>query len=713
MRYMKLLLSAAVVGALGMSAVAMRTQVTPPDKAELALRAAMETESVTGDLKAAIEQYRTIAATYARSNRAVAARALLRLAGCYEKLGREEAGKTYQQLLSEYADQTDVAAQARTRLAALTKATEVVASAPKFRRIEIPGKPRMNSAAMLSPDGNRIAFLAEGDIWTVPISGGIYPDIAGEPVRLTKGMGAWEAGNCTVTWSADGEWIAFRAKPNDSVYLVPALGGEPRRVDGVGPGPGGGAQFARISVSQGAKRIVFATGAKGELASHLFTIPGEGGSSTQLASRIADDTAVVEPAFSPNGELVAYIKVEIADSSLVESIMVIPADGGEPVLVSSLPGTGHATDSPTWSPDGKLIAFPVRTEDGGALWIVPVSSEGKPEAEPTKLDLKPIAMATLHGKSVRKFMDPLGGWSSRNEIAFLFETPNDSAIYRVPASGGRATLVALDGREPRWSPDGKRVYYRGNGDKNIESAAATGGDARSVPLRYQNNPMTVWYPTGSNEVSRDGRSIVFAGSSRDVGGIWTVPSQGGEARPVAVGPQASGSALNPTWSPDGKRIAYTHTGFAPARTGIWIVGSEGGSPKQLTSDADRVEEAEVRWSPDGKTIAYFGADKTLRLVPSDGGASRVLTQVPAVSGFVGLSWSPDGSRLAYSTIQKVFVVTASGGEPHEIPVGFDGSRITQLDWSPDGQTLAFTGVSGSEEEVWLMSDFLHLVKAAR
>ena len=82
-------------------------------------------------------------------------------------------------------------------------------------------------------------------------------------------------------------------------------------------------------------------------------------------------------------------------------------------------------------------------------------------------------------------------------------------------------------------------------------------------------------------------------------------------------------------------------------------------------------------------------------------------------GFCGLSWSPDASKLVYTTFQKVWMIPASGGEPKQIPVGFDGSRIQQIDWSPDGKTLAFSGASGAEEEVWLMSDFLHLVKTPR
>jgi hypothetical protein len=275
MKHVKLWIATAVLGVLASLAGVVGAQIAAPDKAELALRAAMEQEDVRGDLKAAIDEYRAVVATYAKSNRDVAAQALLRMGQCYEKLGDAEARKAYQRLVTEFADQAALARVARERLAALAKPTEAVLPAPKFRRIQIPGKPPTMSGVMLSPDGTRFAFVAEGTIWTVPVSGHVDPDIAGEPVRLTKAMGAWDNGNCTTTWSVDGQWIAFRVgfewtgEPVDSVYLVPASGGEPRRVDGVGAFSGG-AQMARISVSQGARRIAFAAGAKGKVSIASF-----------------------------------------------------------------------------------------------------------------------------------------------------------------------------------------------------------------------------------------------------------------------------------------------------------------------------------------------------------------------------------------------------------------------------------------------------------
>lgn len=677
------------------------------------LQRAIQLETVDGDLNGAIEHYKQVIKSNG-GNRSVAAQALLRLGGCYEKLGQEEARKTYQQLVNDYADQQQEVQLARQRLAALAKKTEAIASAPKFRRIQIPGKPPIRGGAMLSPDGTRFAFVAEGGIWAVPVSGNVAPDIAGEPVRLTKDMGAWDNGNIGFTWSVDGRWIAFRGRPGDSVYLVPASGGEPRRVNGIGK-IAAGAQSFRISVSQEAKRIVFAQyKSENDIAPYLFTIPGGGGDPMPLAPEPA-----LEPAFSPNGKLIAYRKLGPlrTGSPRVTQIMVVSADRGEPVVVSS--GARFWT-GPTWSPGGDMVAFGVSTNDvpeKREIWIVPVSSDGRPVAEPTRIDLEEISAVMLHGKRVHKFLNPLGGWSPRNEIALLLEGPFDEAIYTVPVSGGRATRVALAGREPRWSPDGKRIYFRGN--TNIESIAAKGGDEKSVPIRGE-FPMIVGFPMGSNEVSRDGKSIVFAGGHRgskeapQVAGIFTVPSEGGDVRPIAV--SNNGAERNPCWSPDGKWIAFTkpRPGWAGSDVAgdIWIVPFNGGSPKRFTSDADQAAAAELRWSPDGKTIAYFGSDKTVRLIPASGGTSRVLTQVPSVSYFLGLSWSPDSSRLAYTTIQKAWIIPASGGEPQEMRVGFDG-RIMQIDWSPDGQTFAFSGSTGGEEEVWLMSDFLHLVKTAR
>ena len=89
-------------------------------RAELLLRAAIHKETVDGDLKGAIDQYKKVVAR-AGANRAFAARALIRMGQCYEKLGDQQARGTYEKLLRDYADQREIAAEARSRLTALAR----------------------------------------------------------------------------------------------------------------------------------------------------------------------------------------------------------------------------------------------------------------------------------------------------------------------------------------------------------------------------------------------------------------------------------------------------------------------------------------------------------------------------------------------------------------------------------------------------------------
>src|SRR5690348_9576924 len=85
-------------------------------RADLALQAAIKKETVDGDLKGAIEQYRKIAQG---KDRALAARALVRMGQCYEKLGDTEARKAYERVVQEFRDQQEAVRQARNRLATL------------------------------------------------------------------------------------------------------------------------------------------------------------------------------------------------------------------------------------------------------------------------------------------------------------------------------------------------------------------------------------------------------------------------------------------------------------------------------------------------------------------------------------------------------------------------------------------------------------------
>jgi len=123
------------------------------------LRAAIEKEEVDGDLQAAIDLYKKIVDKYG-SQRVVAAKALVRLGGFYEKLGEKQAGlaqKAFEKVVADYPDQTDAVKLAKDKLAAILHAravTEKGGNEYKITKIHTDSRP-----GWLSPDGTKLALL--------------------------------------------------------------------------------------------------------------------------------------------------------------------------------------------------------------------------------------------------------------------------------------------------------------------------------------------------------------------------------------------------------------------------------------------------------------------------------------------------------------------------------------------------------------------------
>jgi len=666
-------------------------------------------EDVQGDLQKAIDLYKQILKQFPK-NREVAAKAQLHIGLCYEKLGLTEAQKAFQKVVDNYPDQTEAVKSAKERIAALSKVLEPVPSKPTFRKIRIPANP---GSGVLSPDGKNLVFASEGCIWSVPIHGKVDPDIAGAPVRLTEAtetMRAWDWGGM-LALSADGKWIAFNARENEKmeIYIIPSSGGEPKKVL-VDIDRGGYGYYYRLSLSPHGKVLAFASyeeeeQSKGKI-NYIYTIPMEGGTPKKLTEVMA-----TQPAFSPDGKKIAYVKTYLSEPGKTQTdVWVIPASGGSPVQVSDCP-SGRAR-SPVWSPDGKMIAFnfePGR-DTSKELWIVPVAENGKPLAPPSKIKLP---LETLH---------MVAGWTPDNKIGLQLMNPEHNAVYTVPASGGKAVQVSPAGwpENPRWSPDGKRIYFRdvrGGPPPIIASVPAGGGEITIVPLRSDRGVYES-APGGGNDISPDGKKLVFSGGIRvykdnitsyEVD-IYTMPIEGGEPIKITKSP---GQDRFPCWSPDGKLVAFIRYS-EPSKDktyimNICIVSAEGGEVRQITSESDKVFWSCIDWSPDGKLIAYFSKDNNIKVIPVEGGEPRVIVHVDKLSNHAELAWSPDGKKLAYTCEGKIWVVAPDGGEPVEVKTGMS-AEAAKIGWSPDGKKIAFTHWKGGDHELWLMEDFLPLVK---
>ncbi len=117
------------------------------------------------------------------------------------------------------------------------------------------------------------------------------------------------------------------------------------------------------------------------------------------------------------------------------------------------------------------------------------------------------------------------------------------------------------------------------------------------------------------------------------------------------------SVSGPSWSPDGREIAFTTT--LTGRPNVWKVSSESGWPIQLSQSDDR--ELAAEWSPDGKWIVYQqdrGGAETYDLyaVPAAGGEVVNLTKTPDISE-TEARWSPDSSTLAFGSKRKTSSIT--------------------------------------------------------
>ena len=171
---------------------------------DVALRAAIDKEVVDGDLQAAIRMYRALAAG---SDRAVAAQALLRMGQCYEKLGATqaaEARRAYEQVVAKFADQGDVAALARARLAALGTAASAAVAGPTLRQLLPPD--RDVDWSRLSPDGRALVGVERTtrDL--------VLRDLSTAANRRLTSIGEirrWDDFTDEPVWSPDGRRIAY------------------------------------------------------------------------------------------------------------------------------------------------------------------------------------------------------------------------------------------------------------------------------------------------------------------------------------------------------------------------------------------------------------------------------------------------------------------------------------------------------------------------
>jgi Tol biopolymer transport system component len=688
------------------------------DSAEQLFQSAIYKENVQGELQSAIDIYKQILQKFPAS-RATAVKAQLHIGLCYEKLGLIEAQQAYQRVINNFPEYRNEVSVARDRLTSLKHVLSALNHKPTFRKIEIASKPQNG---ILSPDGDKLAFISEGAVWVVPLHGKVDPNIAGEPMRLAEVPGLWDNGSL-FAWSANGEWIAVNGNADEqrAAYIIPVAGGNPRKVDL--PDRGGHAWSYRLSLSPDGKNLSFSAldidkPSEEVTDSHnrcIYTISTQGGQPQKISSNWAR-----LPSYSPDGEFIAYVGYHLRDDwqenstnhRFISDLLITASSGGTPVELAKVDGRLRG---PIWSPNRKYIAVHLeqgKGNDSKEVLVYELSSDAS-RAKEIKRILLP-----------RGSWNMLAGWTPQNEIGVFIQTEEHSAIYSVPAGGGKAVQISPSGGwpyYPRWSPDGERIYFRGfheAEDKiSISYIPATGGDQIEVPIKHERRLVSC-IPGGGCNVSPDGKKIVFCAyqepyDPKEGVDIWTVTLDNGIATRLSNDASFEGY---PCWSPDGKEVAFVDRQEKSQDEGfdaIYTVSAVGGEIRQISSESDSVGGGAITFSPDGEWITFFAGDQ-IKTIPVPGGQSKVLVANTKSSRYRGhrqLAYSPDGSKIAYSALGKIWIYSLDGGKQEELHTGLDtDARLSEFSWSPDGSKIAFFSSIGGDAEFWLISDFLPEVK---
>ena len=507
----------------------------------------------------------------------------------------------------------------------------------------------------ISPDGKTIAFSYQGDIFTVPSSGGTAKQITSNA-----------AFDSYPVWSPDGNHIAFASNREGSidVWVMDANGGIPKRVT-----TNSGSEYPlrwkdnytimfKASIMPTAKSIIFAGSYP-----QVYTVGMEGGR-PKLFSDITMDALDI----NASGDVLYIDRKGYEDewrkhhrSPITRDVWLKSGDSFRKLTTFD----GEDRD-PVWSADGK--SFYYLSEQSGTLNIYHRTLDGK-ETQITNHEKNPVRFLSAatdgtlcYGYDGEIYTVRKGGQPQKTAIRIAADTEGKELIRQIRNSG--AYNIKL-------SPNGKEIGFVMHGDVYVTS------------IEYRTTKQITNTPEQERYIdfSPDGRTIIYDSERNGVWQIYATTMKNKDEKQFAYATelveerltQSDQTSFQPKFSPDGKQIAFWEN-----RGTLRVMDAKGKN---------------VKTAMDGKFVYSYS------------------------DGDIDFTWSPDSKWLLSSYIgvggwnnSDIALVNASGnGEIHNLTES--GYNESNAKWVLDGKAMLFCsdragyrshGSWGAEYDAYLM-----------
>lgn len=502
----------------------------------------------------------------------------------------------------------------------------VKALTPGAKELQLTSDGKHNSQPSWSPDGQYIAYYSRGigGIWSIPSGGG-------QAKQLTE-FGSSPA------WSPDGTTIAFQSSsmtdlgagavnvmPPSTLWLVPAGGGELKRITRLGEPYGG---HGSPAWSPDGKRLAFTAGNYSFFSTWSTAIDGSNlqqiaedsygagysadGKSAFFITEAKVMQVAVDPvtglrsgnpatvegigglpafvrrlSFSADGKRLVYSKPARSESLAAVKMHPDTAQAdGDPVLLFR--NTSNRTHMPAYSPDGKKIVFANGLMNGTRCDLWQVNSDG---SDPLQLTSDPAS-------------ELVPSWlPDSSEVAYISDRLGHGALWAINLSTRREHMlldVKTDVAFGRLSPDGKELAYNltKDGVINIWSADLASGKPKQLTFDQEMMGFPVWSP--------DSRSIAFQRLRGDDSNVMVMSATGTDVTQLTF---EKGQSWPHGWSADGDKVLYA--GFRDGLWNVWWVSRTTKKVQRLTNYTK--PNAFVRypsWSPNGDQVVYEYTETT-------------------------------------------------------------------------------------------------------